>query len=128
MWKYLAAWFPMLLLAIINGALREMLYKESLGALPAHQLSTVTLLLLFSVYIWFIIRTWPPVSAQQAWLIGLLWLLLTLAFEFGFGRLVGGKPWSVLLEDYNLLAGRVWVFIPAWVAAAPPLFFRLLQK
>lgn len=32
MWKYLAAWFPMLLLAIINGALREMLYKESLGA------------------------------------------------------------------------------------------------
>jgi hypothetical protein len=114
----------MLVLAVLNGAAREFFYKGSLGELGAHQLSTVTLLILFSAYIWVVIRRWPPASGRQAWLIGLLWLVLTLIFEFGFGRF-GGRSWASLLQEYNLLAGRVWLFIPAWVAVAPYLFYRL---
>jgi len=34
-------------------------------------------------------------------LIGLLWLLLTLLFEFGFGRLVQHKAWAQLLRAYT---------------------------
>ena len=122
--KYFLLWFPMVLLAVINGAAREMLYKASLGDLGAHQLSTVTLLLLFSIYIWLVIRRWPPASDRQAMLVGLLWLVLTLAFEFGFGRF-GGRSWSSLLQEYNVVAGTVWVLIPAWVAVAPFIFHRL---
>ena len=55
----------------------------------------------------------------RAFLIGSLWLALTLAFEFGFGHWAGGKSWHELLQDYNLLAGRVWVFIPIVTAVAP---------
>jgi hypothetical protein len=124
MWKYLAAWFPMLILAVMNGAVREVLYKASLGDLRAHQLSTVALLILFSLYIWLVIRFWRPASSQQAFLVGLLWLVLTLIFEFGSG-LSAGRSWSALFGEYNVLAGRIWVFIPAWVAAAPCIFFRL---
>ena len=125
LWTYFFLWFPMLLLAVLNGAAREMLYKGYLGELRAHQLSTVTLLVLFSMYIWVVIRIWPPRSPQQAWLVGVLWLVLTLAFEFGFGTFVGGKAWSELIGEYNLLVGRVWVFIPVWVTVAPYVFYRL---
>jgi hypothetical protein len=38
---------------------------------------------------------------------------------------VAHHSWQRLFHDYNLLAGRVWVLIPLWVAVAPYLLFRL---
>jgi len=64
-------------------------------------------------------------SARQAIVVGALWLVMTLMFEFGFGHWVAGRTWPTLFNEYNLLAGRVWVFIPAWLARAPTIFFRL---
>lgn len=125
--KYFLAWFPMLLLAIANGALREFVFKKYMGEPAAHQLSTFSLLLLFAIYIGFIMKRVPPVSAKQAILIGLFWLLLTLLFEFGFGR-YRGSSWEKLLADYNLLKGRLWILIPLWVAIAPYIFFKLRNK
>ena len=37
--------------------------------------------------------------------VGFVWLLLTVAFEFLFGRLVMGLSWDRLGSDYNLLEG-----------------------
>jgi hypothetical protein len=118
----LLAWLGMMLLAILNGGLRERLYKPRLGYLAAHQLSTFLLLLLFTVYFLILAAVWPLTSATEAWTIGTIWLILTLAFEFGFGRFVAGHSWHHLLADYNLLAGRVWLLIPLWVLIAPALF------
>lgn len=114
----------MLLIAIGNGTLRDLGYKKYVGDLAAHQISTVTLILFFALYIHYIIQRFPPDSATQAIFIGLLWVIMTLAFEFGFGRW-RGNSWEKLLADYNLLQGRVWVLIPIWVAIAPYLFFKL---
>lgn len=125
MWKYTFAWFPMTVIAIANGAAREFLYKAVLGDLRAHRLSTLSGIILFGFYIWFVIRKWAPDSPAQAMQVGLLWLAMTLAFEFGFGHFIAGKSWTILFHDYNLLAGRVWIFIPVWVTIAPYLFFRL---
>ena len=125
--KYFLAWFPMLLLAIANGALRDLVYKKYVGELAAHQVSTFSLIILFAVYIGFIIKWIPLASANQAMLVGLLWLVLTLAFEFGFGR-YRGNSWEKLFADYNLLKGRLWILIPVWVAIAPYVFFRLTNR
>lgn len=118
----------MVLLAILNGALREMLYKPSLGDLRAHQLSTVLAVLLLGIYIWFLIRYWRVESPSEALRIGLVWLLLTAAFEFGFGRLVMGHSWETLLHDYNLSEGRIWIAVLIWVAIAPSVFFRFQRR
>ncbi len=125
MWKYVLAWFPMVAIAIANGALRESWYGNYLSELAAHQLSTLTAVILFGVYIWFVVRFWPPTSAAQAVAVGLLWLVMTIAFEFLFGHYVAGHSWERLLHDYNLLAGRVWPLVLVWVAVAPYLFFRM---
>jgi hypothetical protein len=53
---------------------------------------------------------------------------LTVLFEFGFGHYVMGTPWHVLVADYNLLAGRVWLLVPLSMAAFPLLFGRVLRQ
>ena len=126
MLKYFLLWFPMLLIAIVNGAVREYWIKKHTKELTAHQLSTLLLFALFSFYIGFVINRFPPRSPSNALIVGLFWLVLTLGFEFGFGRW-RGSSWATLLADYNLARGRLWVFIPIWVTIAPLLFYRLYK-
>jgi hypothetical protein len=124
MWKYVLAWIPMVFVAIANGALREGWYGKHLSELHAHQVSTVTGVFLFGLYIWALIRLWRPVSSRQAITVGLIWLGMTVAFEFLFGHYVAEKSWHELLRDYNLCAGRVWLVVLGWVTIAPYLFYR----
>ena len=125
MWKYLLAWIPMIFIAIANGIFRERVLTGRFKELAAHQFSTVTLAVLFGVYIWVLIRIWRPESSQQAITIGLLWLGLTIAFEFLFGHYVAGHSWSKLFNDYNILAGRIWIVILIWVAISPYIFYQI---
>jgi hypothetical protein len=125
--KYILAWVPMVLIAVGNGALREGWYGKYLGELRAHQVSTATGVVLLGVYMWVLIRFWRPDSPGQALAVGLMWLGLTVAFEFIFGRCVRGLEWSSLLHDYNIFAGRVWVAVLLWVAVAPYVFYRLQE-
>ncbi|MGV3527909.1 MAG: hypothetical protein ACO1OO_03365 [Flavisolibacter sp.] len=118
MLTYLFAWFPMLLLAIANGSLREFFFKKHMNDLAAHQLSTATLIVLFSVYIYFMLQKFPPESLQQALYTGILWMAMTEIFEFCFG-LIRGLGWQVMLADYNIAAGRLWLLTPTWLLVAP---------
>ena len=128
MLKYIIAWVPMVVIAILNGILREAIFTKYLAELRAHQASTVSLIFFFTIYLWAVTRIWKPESENQALCIGLIWLGMTILFEFGFGHYLMGHPWSKLFHDYNLLAGRVWVFVLLWVAIAPWLFYRIQTK
>ena len=127
-WRYFIGWLPLVLIAIVNGALRQLLFQQSLGELHAHQLSTATGIALFAAYIWWVIERWNPASIAETVTIGALWVLLTIVFEFGMGRFILNREWSVLLHDYNILDGRVWVLVPIWVGVAPTLFFILRRN
>ena len=124
MLKYFLCWFPMLLLAIINGTARDLWYKKYVGEITAHQISTVSLILLFGFYIWLVVKKYPAKSGTQAIYVGLFWLTLTLAFEFAFG-LMRGRTLTQLLGEYDIMKGRIWILIPVWVLLAPYLFFRI---
>lgn len=123
--RYTFAWLILMVAAIINGVIREAVYKNSLGDLRAHQLSTLTSIILFGVIVWALNRLWPLASATQAWAVGFIWLAMTIAFEFLFGHFVAGHPWSKLLYDYNIFEGRLWPLILVWVTIAPYVFYKL---
>jgi cytochrome c oxidase assembly factor CtaG len=125
--KYIYAWFGMMLLAIINGTARDFLYKPFTGDLAAHQISTVILIILFAGYFFWVTMIWPIHSEKEAWLIGIVWFLMTEGFEFGLG-LMRGLSWDQLFHAYNLAAGQVWLFIPVWVLIGPLVFFRYWRK
>jgi hypothetical protein len=60
--------------------------------------------------------------------VGLIWLGMTVIFEFVFGHYVIGHPWRKLFHDYNLLEGRVWVLVLIWTTIAPLLFYKIRSK
>lgn len=123
LWKYLAAWLVMLLLSVANGALRDFTYGRHMTELAAHQVSTVIGILLLGAVMWVVIRLYPPRNARYAALIGVLWAALTVAFEFLFFHFVGGHSWAELVANYDVLRGRVWVFVVVWLLVAPSVFF-----
>lgn len=123
--RYLLAWIPMLLIAIANGALRQLTYAKVLSEPHAHQLSTLLGSVAIGVFIGYVIRTWPPASSRRALGIGLAWVLLTVAFESFMGLVLQHRPLPQVLHEYNLLAGRVWVLFLVWLAIAPWVFLRL---
>jgi hypothetical protein len=126
--RYTLCWFILLIAAVINGAVRDAFYKDSLGDLSAHQLSTLTGIVLFGVIIGGMSRPWPIESSRQAWTIGLFWLVMTVAFEFLFFHYVMGHSWSELLGNYNIAKGRVWVLVLLWTLIAPYVFWRVRRS
>src|SRR5208283_5448052 len=106
--RYVIAWIPMLFIAIANGAFRQLILSRAMPELRAHQLSTGIGSVLIGLFIWAVVRLWPLSCTRQALLIGFVWLALTIAFEFVFGRFVMHRPWLQLLNAYNVIEGRVW--------------------
>jgi hypothetical protein len=123
--RYVIAWIPMVFIAIANGAFRQLGYGKFLGELFAHQLSCLTGILLFLSYTWCLSLYWPLESSRQAFTIGLIWLALTIAFEFLFMHFGARVPWDKLLHDYNIFEGRLWVLVLISVLLLPYGVFRL---
>lgn len=105
--------------------MRQATYGRHLPELAAHQVSTVTGILLTGAVVWSVSRFWPIGTAKEARIIGACWLMMTIAFEFGFGHYVAGHSWSRLFADYNLADGRVWSLFLAWIAVLPYLIWRI---
>jgi hypothetical protein len=127
-WRYVIGWLPLVAIGILNGILRQKGYGKFFGELTAHQISTLTGIILLGLYIWWLTGVWKIESSSQAVAIGLIWLGMTVAFEFVFGHYVIGHPWKKLFHDYNLLKGRVWVFVLIWTTAAPLVFYKLRSR
>ena len=111
LFRAVVVWFGILVLASLNGALRDLIIAPRIGDTIARAISTVLLCGLILLVTWYTIQWVDPQTPKQAFGIGAFWLVLTLCFEFGAGR-YARKPWSVVLEDYNLLRGRFWVLVP----------------
>ena len=123
--KAAALWLAILALAMANGALREKWLVPTLGSIPALILSGVLLSGCILVVALLGAPWYGPLSGAQ-WLgIGALWLALTLAFEFGFGRLVQHKAWAELFEAYSFKGGNIWPLVLLVVLLAPWLAARL---
>ena len=122
---YTTCWFGLVVLAILNGTIREKLYGQYMRELSVHQLSTFIGIILFGIYIWVITGIWQIASPQQALVIGGMWLIMTIIFEFIFGHFVMRHPWEKLFHDYNLTKGRVWVLLLLWTTIAPYIFYRI---
>jgi len=63
-----------------------------------------------------------PTSERALMIIGVLWLVLTLVFEFGVAHALG-RSWAALLTDYDLTRGgllsigMVVLALSPWIAA-----------
>jgi hypothetical protein len=124
---WMIGWLGGAVLGVTNGAARQ-LYADQVGQTQAHQISTVTLLGLLSVYIAVLDHRWPLPTRQTALAVGGSWLVFTVLFEFGLGHFVAGDSWSKLLEQYDVTRGNVWILVPLWMALGPAVMRELRTR
>jgi hypothetical protein len=118
-----AVWLLILVLAIVNGGFRVSVLVPRFE-IPAGQLISGLLLIgCILVVSYLLVPRLGARSRGQLLGIGVLWLALTLVFEFGFG-LVQGKPWSELFAAYTFRDGNIWPIVLAVTLVAPLLARR----
>lgn len=130
--RAMLVWLLLCAVAVANGTVRQFLLVPAVGPYAGHVLSSVSLSLLILLVAWLSIRWIGPATVQQAWLVGVLWLSATVAFEFLAGHYLFRNPWAKLLADYDVRQGRVWVLVlvatllaPRWAAGAREVIHRL---
>ena len=126
--RAVVVWFGIMVTAILNGALRDGVFTPKMGDPLARALSCVILAAVIFAVAWVTLPWMHPASDADAWRIGTVWLAMTLAFEFGVGHYLFHTSWTQLLADYNLLAGRLWIFVLAATFTAPPVMYRATQN
>ena len=106
-----AVWLCIALLAVGNGVVRELLLAPLFGKGVALSLSGLVLVLVVFAVSWVSISFLAADSRAAYWLIGAQWVCMTLTFEFLFGHFVVGKPWSALLQTFNVASGDLFVLV-----------------
>ena len=122
--KAFAIWTGILVLAVLNGALREAILIPKLGTAPALVLSGVLLSALIVVVAYLSLPWLDTRRPAQLAGIGLGWLALTLVFEFSFG-LWQGESWHVMLDAYRFKDANPWPAVLVVIAIAPYLAAKL---
>ncbi len=123
--KAAAIWFLIACLAVANGLLREQVLAPKLGMTAALPLSGISLsIIVFAVTYWlfFLIRGG---DASTYLLLGLQWVLMTLAFEFLFGHYVAGKSWATLRAGLHPLTGDLFSLVLVVSLLSPSVVARI---
>ena len=127
--KTILSWLVLVFLAIINGYLRNYLYKPILGDLIAHQVSTfIFIIVIFLVTYLFFAKNIKQTTKKELFFIGLIWFILTECFEFLAGHYVFKNSWEKLFTDYNIFKGRLWILVIITTIFSPYIISKLKPK
>lgn len=116
-------WLAIACLAVGNGLAREVIFTPWLGAGIALPLSGLTLSIIVYLVTYLCLDFFQARQRHTFLLVGLQWVLMTLAFELLFGHFVSHKPWEVLLQTFNIATGDLFsvvllvTFLSPWAAA-----------
>jgi hypothetical protein len=123
--KSLLIWAAIIPLAILNGALRELILVRHMSPSAARLASGLILSAAIIILVSATVHWFGHGKARDFLLLGATWLALTVLFEFGFGRLIAGRPWPELLRAYTFQGGDIWPIVLLTVASAPYLAGKL---
>jgi hypothetical protein len=107
--KIFFAWLLIALAETINGTIRELFITPVIGLRPAHQLGFVIAVTLILFIAWLTAPWIKAENIRRQLMVGLIWLILMLIFEFGLGYILGFSL-EYLLADYNLARGGLMSF------------------
>jgi len=122
-------WIVNALIAVLNGIFRNAFITPWFGEHTGHIISTAILIIVLSAIIYlYVSRILWPCPVMTLVTIGFVWLVLTVGFEFAFGHYIVGHPWELLLADYNIFRGRIWVLVLVTQVTAPVISGLFLKK
>ena len=118
--RAILTWLLFIPIVFMNAAVRELVYKPFTGELLAHQVSTIKGSVAFFLLAFFLLRHYMYNTPNDKLLfIGLMWVVLTIVFEFSLGIFVTVASWNEMLNDYNIGQGRIWIFFLVIILITP---------
>ncbi len=108
--RSLAVWLLIIFAESVHGVLRTLYLAPILGDFRARQISVFTASLIIFAITYATIRWIAPARRAHLWTIGVIWVLLTVAFEFTLGRFILELDWARLFSDYDLRHGGLMGF------------------
>lgn len=104
----------------IHGAIRQLFVAPALGDLPARQVGVlIGSAIIFAIAITFV-RWIDSRSFGEQFRVGILWVVLTLTFEFSLGAALGYSR-KRMLSDYNMAEGGFMALGLLFMLFAPAL-------
>src|SRR5882724_11600653 len=122
--KIIAVWLLLMSAEVVRGTARTLWLAPLLGDLRARQLAVFSGSLLILVITSPTIRWLPVTSSRLLLIIGGTWVMLTLVFEIGVGRLFG-YSWDRIASDYNVWHGGLMPIGLGIMALSPSIACRL---
>jgi hypothetical protein len=104
-WRGVVVWCGIIFVEVVHGMARTVFLAPLVGDFRARQIAVFTGSILILIVAATFISWIRPARVGEAVAVGIVWLVLTLAFEIGFGRFVVHAPWSRIASDYDLLHG-----------------------
>lgn len=126
--KGAAVWLLLMGTEVVHGIARTVLLAPRTGDLKARQISVFTGSALIMGITYLTIRWIGSRNTGTLLRLGLLWLMLTLLFEFVLGRKVLHLSWQRLLSDYDPRKGGLQPIGLLIMTLAPLLMERLKSK
>lgn len=123
--KAVGLWMLLVVVAIANAAIRELLLTPAIGSGPALPASGLLLSLLIFL---FALLAAPLFGARETptyILVGVVWLVLTLAFETLFGHYAMGKSWAEIRRVLDPRTGDLFLVALSSALVSPWLAARL---
>lgn len=120
-WRFLWIWLLIIGAETVHGVLRGLFLAPLIGDFPARQVSVFIGSGIIFLVVWFTFSWIQNSSRSQLLFIGLLWVLLTVAFEVSLGKFVLNLSWSRILEDYDLSGGGLMGFGLLFLFMSPSL-------
>ncbi|HRG54473.1 MAG TPA: hypothetical protein PLG56_00400 [Lacunisphaera sp.] len=103
--RALGLWLVLAVAETVHGILRVRFLNRKVGDRRARQIGVVSGSLLILALVWPTI-TWIEVrTSGDCLVVGLLWSILMLTFDFALGRYCFGFSWARLTADLNLRQG-----------------------
>jgi len=90
--------------------LMNLIYEPMWGYLVAHQIGMATRILINIFFAYFLLLNTEEYNNKDLILVGILWLVLTLIFEWG-GSIALGRPIGEILVGWNIFAGYMWPYV-----------------
>lgn len=104
-------WLMEILISGFNFfVLMNLIYEPRWGELVAHQIGMSTRILYIFILSYFLLRTVKQHRTKDLVHVGIMWLGLTLLFEWG-GSFLMRRPVTELLIGWNIFAGYMWPYV-----------------
>ena len=120
-----AIWLLIISAEFVHGVLRMLFLAPLIGDFQARQISVLIGSLIILTIAYFSIRWVRAENNVSLFIVGFVWLILTLLFEVGLGRFVFGFSWQRILSDYDISTGGLLPFGLIILTLSPLIAYKL---